>query len=106
MQSCMTCGQFMFKFDRVHHCLPRWVVWDVGEGETEFSACRNIYAIDAEYAAQEWAERFLESDVGATTLRVKEYKDYECGGREYEYRVTAERTTVYHVEEVGAKQEN
>jgi len=53
-QRCETCDEFMWSFER-HTCKPLFIVWNNNDGKTEDEGVR-IHAIDAQNAAEQWAE--------------------------------------------------
>lgn len=52
---CPRCREIIFDADKTHHCRPEWWVWCVSS-EDEDQCSKVIFAAEAKYAAQKWAE--------------------------------------------------
>lgn len=76
-----------------------WVVWDHSQGETEEDAVA-VMGVDAEDAAETWADKHLESEDETATVIVKLHQDFGKGGPEHVFTVTSELTIVYSATEV------
>jgi len=96
MERCKTCGVVPFD-PRTHSCAPRWSVWDVDNADPDDEGCV-VRALDAEQAAEEWAEGCgLELDETATVLVVG-----SDGARSY-FRVSGEADVVYYATATEAR---
>ncbi len=104
MAICKTCHNYYdileSTFLPAHKCHPAWLVWDPDQGNTVEDA-RTIYALNAEWAAEKWAEEddsdSAEYSIAQGTSTVVCVQPKE-GGPIEKFKVTGEYEPTYSAE--------
>jgi len=101
MNWCTKCGAFIFLED-AHRCDPQWCVWNP-EHDPGHEHARPIHALNAEFAAEKWAEQ--EDGGGDYTIvsgspEVVHVKPWGEDGPVQRFRVSGEMVAQYSADEI------